>query len=358
MLIVRTLVAIGAALVVGLVFSVARAGGPADWIDARTSEFTNVQQQPTQGPGRIASFSSANRWTWWKEAWWAFSDRPLHGTGAGSFELAHRLERRDFSPPGKEPHNIALQFLSETGLVGFALFAGAIVAGALGVRDALRRMAAPDRVAGIALSAGLVAYALHGLVDFHWDFVAVTGPTLLVLGALLGAGRPPVTRRAAQPLWAVGAGALAVAAVFSLASPWLAERKLEEALTARSGAERIRAAKEAHSLNPLAVEPLLIWANAEPDIPEAKKVFQKATSVQPENPQVWYEFGVFELEVDNFPKRAYELLNRSYTLDRFGPASEEGGPLDEARRLVNEAAARDASRRPPAPNAPPASPSG
>jgi O-antigen ligase len=358
LLIGRTLIAIGAAVVLGLVASVARAGGPADWIDARTNEFTNVQQQPTQGPSRIGSFSSANRWTWWKESWWAFSDRPLQGTGAGSFELAHRLERRDFSPPGKEPHNMVLQFLSETGLVGFGLFVGAVVAAALGVRDSLRRVGAADRVAGIALSAGLVAYALHGLVDFHWDFVAVTGPMLLVVGALLGAGRAPVTRPAAQPLWAVGAGALAVAAVFSLASPWLAERKLEEALTARSGAERIRAAKEAHSLNPLAVEPLLIWANAEPDIPEAKEVFRKATAIQPENPQVWYEFGVFELEVDNFPKRAYELLNRSYTLDRFGPASEPGGPLDVAREEVNKAAARDAAnRRRRGRDAPPASPS-
>jgi hypothetical protein len=253
---------------------------------------------------------------------------------------------------------MALQFLSETGIVGLLLFGGAVVAAVLGLREALRRFEAPDRVAGIALCAGLLAYALHGLVDFHWDFVAVTGPALLVLGALLGAARPPVTRKVGQPLWAVGAGALGIAAIFSLASPWLAERKLEDALTARSGAERIQAAKEAHSLNPLAVEPLLIWANAEPDIPEAKEVFRKATTIQPENPQVWYEFGVFELEVDNFPKQAYEYLNRSYTLDRFGPASEEGGPLDEARRLVNEAAAREASRRPPAPGAPPASPSG
>jgi O-antigen ligase len=360
MLIGRTLAGIGTVVVLGLLVSVVRAGGPADWADRRVDEFTSVQQQPTQGPSRIGSFSSGNRWTWWKEAWWAFSDRPLQGTGAGSFELAHRLERREFSPPGKEPHNMALQFLSETGLVGFALFLGAVAAAALAVRDSLRRVDERDRVAGIALSAGLVAYALHGLVDFHWDFVAVTGPALLVLGALVAAGRPPVRRPASQPLWAAGAGLLALAAVFSVATPWLAQRKLEDALTARSGAERIRAAKEAHSLNPLAVEPLLIWANAEPDIPEAKKVFLKATAIQPENPQVWYEFGVFELEVDNFPKQAYEYLNRSYTLDRFGPASEEGGPLDEARRLVNEAAERGttASRQSPAPGAPPASPSG
>jgi tetratricopeptide (TPR) repeat protein len=216
-----------------------------------------------------------------------------------------------------------------------------------------------DRAAGLALAAGLVAYGLQALVDFHWDFVAVTGPALLVLGTLVASGRPPVAADSRQPLWAAGAAALAVAALFSLASPWLAERKLEEALTARSGAERIRAAKEAHSLNPLSIEPLLIWANAEPDIPEAKKVFEKAVSIQPENPQVWYEFGVFELEVDDFPRRAYEYLNKSYTLDRFGPAGVKGGPLDESRRLVNEAAERKAaSRRGRSRGAPPASPSG
>jgi O-antigen ligase len=359
LLIARTLAAIAVALVLGLVASVARAGGPGGWVDARVDEFTNVQTQPTQGPSRIGSFSSGNRWTWWREAVSAFAGRPLQGTGAGSFELAHRLERTEFSPPGKEPHNLALQFLSETGLIGLALFAGAVAAAALAVRDSLRRVARADRAAGIALSAGLLAYGLQALVDFHWDFVAVTGPALLVLGTLVAAGRPPVAAGSSQPMWAVGAGALAVAALFSLASPWLAERKLEEALTARSGAERIRAAKDAHSLNPLSIEPLLIWANAEPDIPEAKKVFEKATTIQPENPQVWYEFGVFELEVDDFPRQAYEYLNRSYTLDRFGPASEKGGPLDEARRLVNKAAAREAAtRRGRSPGAPPASPSG
>ena len=31
-----------------------------------------------------------------------------------------------------------------------------------------------------------VAYVLHSLVDFDWDFVAVTGPFLLSAGALLG----------------------------------------------------------------------------------------------------------------------------------------------------------------------------
>ena len=56
--------------------------------------------------------------------------------------------------------------------------------------------------------------------------------------------------------------------------------------------------------------------------------------------EAWYEYGVFELQVDCFPLRAYQYLNRSYTLDPFGPTSRKGGALDKARRLVNKEAGK------------------
>ena len=99
---------------------------------------------------------------------------------------------------------------------------------------------------------------------------------------------------------------------------------------------------------------MLLWANAEAatgQIPKAKSLFRQAADVQPENPEVWYQFGRFELDVDHFPRQAYVYLNRSYTLDRFGPATD--GSLDRARRLVNQAATGRGRAR----GAPPASPS-
>ena len=239
-----------------------------------------------------------------------------------------------------------LQFLGETGVVGFLLFGGAALAAALGIRAALRRLGDDDRPAALALALGVLAYLLWSIVDFDWDFVAVTGPVFFLIGVLLAAGRwgrPAATRRT---LWAAGSVLVALAAVLSLLSPWFSERRLEASLTdyqrGHLGAS-LAAVHEAHSYDPLALEPLLVWAGIEGsagNIPEAKRLYGKAVRLKPKDAEAWYEFGVFELSVDCFPLRAYEYLNRSYTLDPFGPTSRKGGALDQARRLVNKRAGK------------------
>ena len=63
-------------------------------------------------------------------------------------------------------------------------------------------------------------WLLHALVDYPWDFVAVTGPALFAVGVLAAAGREPVRvanrfaaarRRSRLALAAVGVGRVAVA---------------------------------------------------------------------------------------------------------------------------------------------------
>ena len=83
----------------------------------------------TQGAARFGCGSSDERLDWWGQAWAMFERRPIGGTGAASFELAHRLRRAEFVRPTTEPHNFALQSLGETGIVGCALFAAAVVLG-------------------------------------------------------------------------------------------------------------------------------------------------------------------------------------------------------------------------------------
>src|SRR5204863_6153791 len=191
---------------------------PSDWLH----EFT---RQPNvdvaQNPERLATLSSTNRWQWWKEAWHAFVARPAGGTGAGSFVLTdHILRPRDTFVT--EPHSLPIQFLSETGIVGLLLFLGAFGAAAWAAVRRLRRLAWDERAPAIALALAAVAYFVHGLIDFDWDFVAMTGPLMLVLGVVLAA--PGVQRRRADAsgfAWAAGAVALAAFTVWSLASPWL-----------------------------------------------------------------------------------------------------------------------------------------
>jgi O-antigen ligase/polysaccharide polymerase Wzy-like membrane protein len=339
----------GAAALAVILFaaSTISAGGPSAWLRARVHEFT-TPISVTQSPHRVTSFSSNHRWTWWKESWDSFTKHPLAGTGTGSFALVHRPLRRTSLDVTTEPHDIPLQFLGETGIVGFLLLMGVAGAAVVAIHRALRRLDREDASAGRALALGALAYTLWALVDFDWDFVAVTGPLFLSLGLLAASGMP---RRAAlparRPLWAAGTVAIALAAAFSLVSPWLAERRVDasvRALERGNVAAAIAAARDAHSLNPLALEPLLVWAGDEAvagNLPEAKRLYAKALKLQPHDAASWYEFGAFELEIDCYPKLAYEYLNRAYALDPFGPTAE----LDEARRLVNELAKSSNPRR-------------
>ena len=60
------------------------------------------------------------------------------------------------------------------------------------------------------------------IVDKDWNYVATCGPLLLVAGALASAPRrdaPAAPSR--RPLLALGAFVLALAAIYSLAAPWL-----------------------------------------------------------------------------------------------------------------------------------------
>jgi len=338
---------LGVAVLAALLFvgSTIKAGGPGGWLDARAHEFTS-QASVSEKPSRVTSFSSNHRWAWWKESWSSFLDHPLDGTGAGSFVLVHRPRRSTSLDVTTEPHNVPLQFLGETGIVGFLLFGGAAVAAALGLRATLRRLDDDDRPAALALALGALAYLLWSIVDFDWDFVAVTGPAFFVVGVVLAAGRPAPPAAARRSLWAAGSVLVALAAALSLLSPWFSEKRLEVSLTdyqrGKLGAS-LAAVHEAHSYDPLALEPLLVWAGIEGsagNIPEAKRLYRKAVRLKPKDAEAWFEFGEFELKVDCFPLRAYQYLNRSYTLDPFGPTSRKGGPLDEARRLVNKEAGK------------------
>ena len=273
----------------------------------------------SQGPSRQLSTGSNNRTLWWEEAWDAFEGAPLVGIGAGSFEYVHRL-LRESDIDVTEPHNLALQFAAETGVVGLALFVGAIAAALVGL---WRRRG--DR-ASLALGLSLPAYLLHGLLDYDWDFVAVTAPVLFATAVLLAHGRPD-WRLSAQPLWGVVTVLAAGAVLFSLAAPRLAERNVEQAYAAIDSGdieEAVGKARDARSLNPLSIEPLHAEASAEEarlGFPAAHRLYVKAVETQPLNARAWFELGCFELAVLDDRESARRHLERARELDRRGPAA-------------------------------------
>jgi O-Antigen ligase len=290
---------------------------PQGWFREFTVQPTNPSQ--TVGPGRLANVSSTSRWQWWKEAWQAFEEQPLRGTGAGTFELTHRLLRSN-SIVVTEPHNVPLQFLSETGVVGFLLALGSVGAAAVGVAGTLRGPPGPDRVAAVALGVLGLAYLVHSILDFDWDFVAVTAPFFLTVGVLLGHGTAPVAER--RVFLAPLPAAVAIAVALSLLTPWFAKRTTESAEAAIGDGrfvQALRDARDARSLNPLALQPVLVQAAAEAQLGNlgaAGRLYVNAVRLQPLNSRPWYELGRFQFDEERY-EAAVRSLRRALELDRF-----------------------------------------
>jgi hypothetical protein len=326
----RLMLGAGAAAVLAGVAAVAalvvHAGGPVDFVRARWDEFAHTQS--VSAPGRLGSTSSGNRWTWWQEAWHTFTRHPGGGTGAGSFSLTSVVESHNSQLATIEPHNTPLQFLSETGIVGFLLYAGTIAAAVVAVRRGQR-----DRATAALALVAAIALA-HAVVDIDWDYVSTQAPLLLVSGALVAGTGGAVTRR--RPLVSAAAAVFCLAALYSLFSPWLSGRRLQVAYDAIGRGDLVSAhdaARQAHSLNPLAREPLYVLA-ATVGRAQAKRLYRRGTELEPTNPDSWYQLGAFEFDLHHW-RAAYAALNHSYTLDAFGPLGRKGSLLDQARCKID-----------------------
>ena len=82
---------------------------------------------------------------------------------------------------------------------------------------------------------------------------------------------------------------------------------------------RSEAAKSAHSLNPLAIEPLVAWAAAEETsgrLVPARRLYVRAVDLQPLNWQTWYELGLFDKQVLGDLAVARRELRRANELTR------------------------------------------
>jgi hypothetical protein len=262
-----------------------------------------------ESPVRFAQGSSNNRAQWWQEAWHGFADNPVVGNGAGAFQVTHR-RYRESNVEVREPHSLPLQLLTETGVVGFVLFGGFVVAAVLAVRG---------RETELVLVPAL--FLAGALVDIHWDFVAAGALVFVTLGALMKEGERPGGR---EPLLAAGIAALALACVYSIAAPWLAERRVDDSFAALARGDfstALEKTRQARALNPLSIEPLLARGyieEARGQFNEARDAYATATDVQPENREAWFRLGSVEYENERY-QDAYVRFNRMYALDPHGP---------------------------------------
>ena len=226
------------------------------------------------------------------------------GQGAGGFALVHLQERRtaDDALNTREPHDVALRFLSGLGILGLALLA--VLIGSRGVGRGPRGGRAPrGPEIGLPLAI-LAAFALQAAVDWSWAIPALTVPAFAAAGVVLAArlARSPDRPRRPGPL---AAGALAALAVRGRGQrrPAL----VVGACRAPTGATRWPTAARAtrstsragpRAANPLSLGPLLLLRGrrtpTSSDRPaRALGAYERATRLQPDNPAAWRALAIF-----------------------------------------------------------------
>jgi hypothetical protein len=277
---------------------------------------------PASGETRFASGGS-NRWDFWTVAWELFEEEPVRGIGMENFQVEY-LRRGTSEERPQFPHSLELGVLSQTGLIGAVLLGGALLmalVAAWRVRSAPRGRKA---VAGAAV--GIAAYwLLHASVDWFWEFAALTGTAMAMLG-LAGALAPrpePAAEEAERPsrlrLPAAVSTVLAAAALaVSIALPWGSELLVREA--SANWTEDPQAAFDqldtATSLNPLSNVPQLTAASIAleiDDVPRARAEFAEALEHDPETAYALVELGAIAAERGR-SAQALSLLRRALVL--------------------------------------------
>ncbi len=82
--------------------------------------------RPDTGSSHFTSGFGSNRYDFWRVGLAEFARSPLQGIGADNFAAPYVRERRSDEEP-LYPHSVEVQVLSQTGLVGAALFLGFLV---------------------------------------------------------------------------------------------------------------------------------------------------------------------------------------------------------------------------------------
>jgi hypothetical protein len=171
---IGALVLFGAVLTVGVgAFAVVNGYGGIGQAYGTLASNPNQTENATQ---RLASLSIGFREDYWRVGWEAWKERPLTGTGAGTFQYTW-LENRPGTEGVKQVHNLYLEQGTETGLFAFLALIGFVVTlVGYSARATWRSRGGERRILLAGLVSALVVYLVSSLLEWHWY---VPGSTLI-----------------------------------------------------------------------------------------------------------------------------------------------------------------------------------
>ncbi|HEY6270585.1 MAG TPA: O-antigen ligase family protein [Terriglobales bacterium] len=144
----------------------------------------SMQESGTLGRVQeVDDFTQTTRLALWTAAGMMFLGHPVLGVGFGDYRSLYNDYLPGVRPNELDAHNLYLQLLAETGVVGFLIFCLLMVAFA---RLAIKSARQPDplyRLVGIGVGGALAATLIHGMVDYIFNVSPQSGGMLwLVLG--------------------------------------------------------------------------------------------------------------------------------------------------------------------------------
>ena len=260
-------------------------------------------QFPENPASHFSEFGSAGRHDFYRVALDAFGEKPLLGTGAGTYQFSWE-KHRSIPQPVHDAHSLYLEAFAELGLVG-GLLVLALVGGLLWIGFAAWRAAPhPQRERYAALLAAALAFAIVAGLDWFWE-IAGLGAVFFLASAVLVAARcaqltPP--RPAGLVLegdgrrfgLAVAGMAIAWVAAIALIGPLLVDREIDASQSSAASGDLTSAvnhAKTARSIEPFAASPYVqlgLLAESQGEYDVAIERLTQAISREDRNWQYYY----------------------------------------------------------------------
>ena len=162
----------------------------------------NVVQESADTRQRLTASGNNGRVDVWRVDWRAFAAAPLHGSGAGTFQLEWERERPT-ALRRVDGHSLYLETLAELGAVGLGLLA--VVLGAV-VFGFARLLRGPERHAAAAALAAGIALLAHAGIDWDWEMPVLFAWLFMAAGVACARSADAAARPSPRRLARLGAG--------------------------------------------------------------------------------------------------------------------------------------------------------
>jgi O-antigen ligase len=162
----------------------------------RSFKSPNAYAADSATGSRLTSGLGSNRYDFYRVALDEFTAHPLVGIGVDNFAQQYLQRGHSLETP-HYPHSVELRTLSQTGLVGTLLalvgLLSALFAALQGIRTPAHTSSQPGEAPGTGLDplgryvaaaalAGFGYWAVHGSVDWFWEFAGLGAPAFALLG--------------------------------------------------------------------------------------------------------------------------------------------------------------------------------